>query len=102
MILSKLQQQERPLSDNMIKNQGNLESLLMRDKKCRQHQWLSYKRRQSANNAVEYLDETGNIKELPHQTVKWKRLCSKGFNKAVDNSNQFTLFEKGNKPTRCN
>ena len=41
---------------------------------------------------------------MPHQQVKRKCLFSKGFSNAVNNSGVFvfTLFEKGDKPTRCN
>ena len=62
--------------------------LLKRDKKRQQPQWLSYKRSQSANHTVEYLSETGNIKELPYQKVKWK-------SQAIDN---FTT-KLGSKPS---
>ena len=49
-----------------------------------------------------YLAETGNIKEVSHWKVKQKCLFSKGFRNAVNNSNEFKLFEKGDEPTRCN
>ena len=87
----------------MIEKQRNLESLLKKDKKRQQHQWLSSMRKQLANSAIDYLAEIGNIKELPHWNVKRKCFFSKGFSNAVNNSGVFvfTLFEKGDKPTRC-
>ena len=58
-------------------------------------------RKQLAHNTIDYLNETGNIKELLHQKVKRKCLFSKGFRNAVNNSGVFTLFEKGDKSSRC-
>ena len=94
-----LKQLESPFSDEMIEKQKNLESLLKKDKKHQQRRWLSSMRRQLANNTIDYFAETGNIKELRHQKVKRKRLFSKGFSNAVNNS---SVFEKGDELTRCN
>ena len=103
VILSELQQQGCPFNDTMIEKQRNLELLLKEDKKRQQCQWLSSTRKRLAHNAFDYLAETGNVKELSHQKVKHKCLFSKGFSNAVDNSDVFlfTLFEKDDKPTRC-
>ena len=52
VIFSELQQQDRPLIDNMITNQGNLELLLKRDKK--QVKWKCL-----LSNSIEFF-ETGD------------------------------------------
>ena len=112
-----------------VEKQRILELLLKRDKNCQQHQWLSHRRkwlannvidyiadngnikelphqkvkqkRLLANNAIDYIADNGNIKELPHQKVQQKRLFSKAFNNVVNNSGVYTIFEKGDKSTMC-
>ena len=62
MILLEVQQQGCSFNVNMIEKQRNLESLLKKDKKCQQCQWLSPKRKCLAKNVIDYLAGNGNIK----------------------------------------